>query len=161
MHPSPISPELHFRKNLDNSTLESGVARLRKKVEAGCLLNQLLQSECAKKVQKGRRLLKFLSLSSFCSGLPTLSGKPANCSPKAEWRQAGLLERLSKRRIAAQAGCWRDHAALHSSSVSASRRPPGGIKGELVCKLQGLLISHHFISSRLNRALKSFTSRLR
>ncbi|KAK7819392.1 hypothetical protein U0070_025420, partial [Myodes glareolus] len=118
-------------------------------------------SECAKKVQKGRRLLKFLSLSSFCSGLPTLSGKPANRSLKAEWRQAGLRELLSQGRIAAQAGCWRDHAARHSSSVSASRRPPGGIKGELVCKLQGLLISQHFISSRLNRALKPFTSQLR
>lgn len=75
------------------------MARLRKKVE-GRLLSQLLLRDPAKKVQKGGRLLKFLPLSSFCSGLPTLWGKPANCSLNGEWRQAGLLVLLSEGRIA-------------------------------------------------------------
>lgn len=52
-------------------------------------------------MQKGGRLLKFFSLSSFGSGLPTLRGKPANCSLNSEWRQAGLLALLSEGRIAA------------------------------------------------------------
>lgn len=116
----PIS-ELHFRKNLDYSTLdwslETGVARVRERVEAGCLLSQLLQRECVKKGREGRSLLEFLSLSSFCSGLPTLWGKPANCSQHSEWRQAGLLVLLSKGRRAAQAGCWLDHTTLFSSSL--------------------------------------------
>lgn len=73
----PIS-ELHFRKNLDYSTLdwslETGVARVRERVEAGCLLSQLLQRECVKKGREGRSLLEFLSLSSFCWACPRSGG---------------------------------------------------------------------------------------
>jgi hypothetical protein len=113
-----------------------GSGKAEEKGRKGHLLSQLLLRETAKKVQKGGRLLKFLSLSSFCSGLPTLWGKPANCSLNSEWRQAGLLVLLSKGRIEAWlAAGWTRTTLL--SSVLLPAGSPQVARGRISVQIAG------------------------